>query len=246
MSAALRVSRGSRAVRHDVQHINQTYKIKEYGRRTTSYNYEVEDDGEIPEIAGAAYAEYVYGQAPTKVEPTGMTSTGQEPMGNVVTETHPWNGTFMEFIDGVATAIPADSWEYHYGGGYIDGVRLINAKYEPSGWIQPPAHAKGILREVATQTITDGVSVNSFLSLGYFPVFYAQNCIARYDVVFQVDIYTYYDDDGNIVPGPTEHFTITEGEASISLAPRHGNVIINQEQAVDFPHKYKVKETESS
>lgn len=244
MSTDMRVGRGSRAVRHGVQRVSQTYKVKEYDRRTTSYIFTVEDDGEIPEIAGAAYAEYVYGQAPTKVEPTGMTSTGQEPTGNVVIETHPWNGTFMEFINGAATAIPADSWDIHYGGGYIDGVRLVNAVYEPSGWIQPPAHAKGILREVATQTITDGVTVNSFLSLGYFPVFYAQNCIARYDVVFQVDIYTYYDDDGNIVPGPTDHFTIVEGEASISLVPRHTNVIIAQEQAAGFPHKYKVTETE--
>lgn len=244
MSMALTVRRGSRAVRHGVQHISQTYKVKEYGRHTASYNYAVEDDGEIPEIAGAAYAEYVYGQAPTRIEPTGLTSTGEEPIGNVVTETHPWNGSFMEFINGVATAIPADSWEYHHSGGYIDGVRLVNRDYEPSGWIQPPAHAKGILREKVTQTITNGVSVNSFLSLGYFPVFYVQNCIARYDVVFLVDIYTYYDDDGNIVPGPTDHFTIVEGEASISLTPRHNNVIINQEQAVDYPHKYKVKETE--
>ena len=66
-------------------------------------------------------------------------------------------------------------------------------------------------------------------------MFYAQNCIARYDVVFLVDIYT-YDEEG--------HLVITEGEASISLVPRHSNVIINQEQAVDFPHKYKVTETE--
>jgi hypothetical protein len=166
MSTVLRVSRGSKAVRHGVQHINQTYKVKEYGRHTASYNYAVEDDGEIPEISEAAYAEYVYGQSPTRIEPTGLTSTGEEPIGNVVTETHSWNGAFMEYIGGVATAIPADSWEFHYGGGYIDGVRLVNRDYEPSGWIQPPAHAKGILREVATQTITDGVSVNSFLSLG--------------------------------------------------------------------------------
>lgn len=235
MSTGLRVSRGSRAVRHGVQHINQTYKVKEYDRHTASYNYAVADDGEIPEIAGAAYAEYVYGQAPTRIEPTGMTSTGKEPTGNVVTETHSWNGTFMEFINGDATAIPADSWEYRYSGGYIDGVRLVNEVAEPSGWITPPAHAKEILREVATQTSSNPITVNSFMSLGYFPVFYAQNCISRYDVVFLVDIYT-YDEEG--------HLVITEGEASISLVPRHSNVIINQEQTVDFPHKYKVKETE--
>lgn len=191
MSTGLRVSRGSRAVRHGVQRVNQTYKVKEYGRRVTSYSYDVEDDGEIPEIAEAEWAEYVYAQAPTHIEPTGMTSTGQLPMGNVITETHPWNGSFMEFINGVATAIPADSWEFHYGGGYIDGVRLVNRDYEPSGWITPPAHAKKILREVATQISSNPITVNSFMSLGYFPVFYAQNCISRYDVVFLVDIYTY-------------------------------------------------------
>jgi len=244
MSTDMRVGRGSRVVRHGVQHINQTYKVKEYGRRTTSYTYAVADDGEIPEIAEAVDAEYVYGQAPTRIEPTGMTSTAKEAMGNFVTETHIWSGTFMELINGVPTAIPADGWEFHYGGGYIDGVRLVNRDYEPSDWITPPAHAKKILREVATQILRNPITVNSFMSLGYYPLFYAQNCIARYDVVFQVDIYTYYDDDGNIVPGPTDHFTITEGEASISLAPRHNNVIINQEQAADFPHRYKVTETE--
>lgn len=235
MSAALRVSRGSRAVRHAAQHINQTYKVKEYGRHTASYTYAVDDDGEIPEIAEAAYAEYVYGQAPTRIEPTGMTSTGKEQTGNFVTVTHSWNGSFMELINGVATAIPADSWEERYSGGYIDGVRLVNAVAEPSEWITPPAHAKEILREVATQTSSNPISINSFMSLGYFPVFYAQNCISRYDVVFLVDIYT-YDEEGHVI--------ITEGEASISLVPRHSNVIINQEQAVDFPHKYKVTETE--
>lgn len=235
MSTDMRVGRGSRAVRHGVQRINQTYKVKEYGRRTTSYTYAVADDGEIPEIAEAAHAEYVYGQAPTRIEPTGMTSTAKVAMGNFVTEEHDWNGAFMEVINGVPTAISADSWEERYSGGYIDGVRLVNNVAAPSGWITPPAHAKEILREVATQISRDPITVNSFLSLGRFPVFYAQNCISRYDVVFLVDIYT-YDEEG--------HLVITEGEASISLVPRHSNVIINQEQAVGFPHKYKVTETE--
>lgn len=235
MSTDMRVGRGSRAVRHGVQRINQTYKVKEYDRHTASYTYAVADDGEIPEIAEAMDAEYVYGQAPTRIEPTGMTSTAHEEMGNVVTETHDWSGTFMEVINGVPTAIPADSWEERSSGGYIDGVRLVNRDYEPSGWITPPAHAKRILREVATQISRDPITVNSFMSLGYYPLFYAQNCISRYDVVFLVDIYT-YDEEG--------HLVITEGEASISLVPRHSNVIINQEQTVDFPHKYKVKETE--
>lgn len=242
MSTVLRVSRGSRAVRHGVQHINQTYRIKEYGRHTASYAYAVEDDGEIPEIT----TDTNYGITPDY----GDGIIGQNTVGSVIKGAA---GGFAELINGYYKNIGTDVWTYdtysYRGGEYIINLKSFNPTTGYSSPLETPmnrpfVHVKAITsdNEVIEQA-SSGTATLAYDSNGN-ALYFAGNAITKFRVTFLCDVFTFYDNDGNVVSWETDNYTVDSVSATKDYAPRYSYTVVNNYRSLDFPHQYKAKETE--
>lgn len=242
MSTGLRVRRGSRAVRHGVQHINQTYKVKEYDIHTASYTYAVEDDGEIPEIK----TDTNYGITPVY----GDGIIGQNTVGSI---TKGATGGFAEFINGYYENIGTDVWKYdtysYRGGEYIINLRSFNPTTGYSSPLETPmnrpfVHVKAITKddEVVEQA-SSGIATLAYDSNGN-ALYYAGNAITKFRVTFLCDVFTFYDNDGNVVSWETDNYTVDSVSATKDYAPRYSYTVVNNYRSLDFPHQYKAKETE--
>lgn len=242
MSMALRVSRGSKAVRHGVQQITQTYKVEEYGRHTASYTYAVEDDGEIPEIK----TDTNYGITPVY----GDGIIGQNTVGSI---TKGATGGFAEFINGYYENIGTDVWKYdtysYRGGEYIINLRSFNPTTGYSSPLETPmnrpfVHVKAITKddEVVEQA-SSGIATLAYDSNGN-ALYYAGNAITKFRVTFLCDVFTFYDNDGNVVSWETDNYTVDSVSATKDYAPRYSYTVVNNYRSLDFPHQYKAKETE--
>ena len=242
MSTALRVGRGSRAVRHGVQHINQTYKIKEYDRHTALYNYSVEDDGEIPEIK----ADTNYGITPDY----GDGIIGQNTVGSIARGA---TGGFAEFINGYYENIGTDVWTYdtysYRGGEYIINLRSLNPTMGYSSPLETPmnrpfVHVKSIISDNEAVEITpSGTATLAYDSNGN-ALYFAGNAVAKFRVTFLCDVFTFYDNDGNVVSWETDNFTVESVSATKDYSTRYGFTVVSNYRSLNFPHKYKVTETE--
>lgn len=240
MSTGLRVRRGSKAVRHGVQRVNQTYKVKEYGRRTTSYTFEVEDDGEIPEIKADNY----YGITPVY----GDGIIGQNTVGSVIKGA---TGGFAEFINGYYENIGTDVWTYdtysYRGGEYIINLRSLNPTMGYSSPLETPmnrpfVHVKSIVSDnEAVEVVPSGTATLAYDSNGN-ALYFASNAVAKFRVTFSCDVYTFYDADGNVVSWETPDFTIESVTATKDYSTRYGFTVVSNYRSLNFPHKYKVKE----
>jgi hypothetical protein len=242
MSTVLRVSRGSKAVRHGVQHINQTYRIKEYSRHTASYSYSVADDGEIPEIT----TDTNYGITPDY----GDGIIGQNTVGSI---TKGATGGFAEFINGYYENIGTDVWTYdtysYRGGEYIINLRSFNPTMGYSSPLETPmnrpfVHVKAIVSDdEAVEVTPSGIVTLAYDSNGN-ALYYAGNAVTKFRVTFLCDVYTFYDNDGNVVSWETDNYTVDSVSATKDYAPRYSYTVVNNYRSLDFPHKYKVTETE--
>lgn len=242
MSTGMIVQRGSRAVRHGVQRVNQTYRVKKYGRRVTSYSYAIEDDGEIPEIK----TDTNYGITPDY----GDGIIGQNTVGSI---TKGATGGFAEFINGYYENIGTDVWKYdtysYRGGEYIINLRSFNPTTGYSSPLETPmnrpfVHVKAITKddEVVEQA-SSGTATLAYDSNGN-ALYFAGNAITKFRVTFLCDVFTFYDNDGNVVSWETDNYTVDSVSATKDYAPRYSYTVVNNYRSLDFPHQYKAKETE--
>ena len=244
MSTGMIVQRGSRAVRHGVQRINQTYKVKEYGRRVTSYSYAIEDDGEIPEIKTDNY----YGLTPVY----GDGIIGQNTVNSIA------RGSTLGFtalIDGYYQNIGVDTWKitntYSFKGGtYIGELRTYNPIMGYSSpmelpWSRPFVHVVDISDDTEIVEISKtGSYVNLVYTSNGSPLYTTSNAITKFRVTFTGDSYTFYDDKGEIVPWETNNYDIESVTLTKDYSTRYGSTAVAMYQSLDVPHQYKVIETE--
>lgn len=244
MSVGMIVKRGSRAVRHGVQRINQTYKVKEYGRRVTSYSYDVEDDGEIPEII----TDTNYGITPVY----GDGIIGQNTVNSIA------RGSTLGFtalINGYYENIGVDSWEitnkYSYKGGvYIGELRTYNPVMGYSSpmelpWSRPFVHVVDISDDKEIVEISKtGSYVNLVYTSNGSPLYTTTNAITKFRVTFSGVKYTFYDSKHEIVPWETDDYDTEPVTLTKDYSTRYGSTAVAMYQSLDVPHKYKVTETE--
>lgn len=242
MSTGMIVQRGSRAVRHGVQRVNQTYRVKEYGRRTASYTYAVEDDGEIPEIT----TDTNYGITPDY----GDGIIGQNTVGSIVRGA---TAGFVEYVNGHYENIGTDVWTYdtysYLGGEYIINLRSLNPTMGYSSPLETPmnrpfVHVKSIVSDNEAVEITSSGAATLVYDSNGNALYFAGNAVAKFRVTFLCDVYTFYDADGNVVSWETGNYSVESVTATKDYVTRYSFTAVSDYRSLDYPHKYKVIETE--
>jgi hypothetical protein len=202
----------------------------------------VEDDGEIPEIKADNY----YGLTPAY----GDGIIGQNTVNSVA------RGStlgFVEFINGYYENIGTDVWTYdtysYRGGEYIINLRSFNPTMGYSSPLETPmnrpfVHVKAIVSDdEAVEVTPSGIVTLAYDSNGN-ALYYAGNAVTKFRVTFLCDAYTFYDNDGNVVSWETENYSVESVTATKDYVTRYSFTAVSDYRSLDYPHKYKVIETE--